>query len=126
MITKKHWILSLLLVCSPLVLSMRASNMERRIELELLLREFRQYRRCTLRGLSEIIPIAGLVKSENEKFLSLTEGDLQTQVELALRTAGIKVATGSSPVLAVQVQVTRPREEIPLFISSLWNGWISP
>lgn len=76
----------------------------------------------TLSGLRTVCPIVRLNFDGGNRVGSLTENDLQTQVELALRTAGIRVATqteaendieiGFLSILVYGMQV----EDLPLYV----------
>ncbi len=85
---KTLWILAVLVVSCVALLSVRllAISFEEKSQLE-------DYGISTLKGLKAIKPVVIIMAPDKKANLaSLTESDLQTQVELALRKTGVKVS----------------------------------
>jgi len=102
--TKKCWILTILFACSVVVLSGRLSGISHHEE-----EQIKDFGISTLSGLKELTPLVILSTGEDEanKLPSLTQNELQTQVEMALRIAGIRITERQPPLLSIYVALMR-------------------
>jgi len=99
---KKYWILGAIVICFGVFWEVSVSGISRNEKEQL-----EKFGVSTLHGLKTIYPVALIVVLGGDKVVvdqigSLTRTEIETQVELALRKAGIKVYYGD---IAVQLFV---------------------
>ena len=138
--TKKYWIWLAVLSVVFVFLSVRVLGISYSIE------KVEEHTLDRLKGLTKVGPLAALYLGEEEKHqVRLTDKDLQAQVELALRRAGIKLMEDKNDrssayrggVLTVDINVKRVKD-LPLYsftvstdlcelveISTFGRGWRS-
>ncbi len=85
--TKKYWVMVAVVICCAVVCSVRVLGISYGEQSQL-----DRYRVSTLQGLTAVRPVVLLMTpGKKGKLGSVTESNLQTRVELALRKSGIKI-----------------------------------
>ena len=119
--TKKYWLAASSVVCCAAFLSVIVSGISPSEK-----RQLENFGISTLRGLRAVMPQIMLVKDKEDKPGLLTKEQLQTQVELALRKAGIKIVSSlrglDDGLFIVLVKVAKAGGKTPFYAMHVQCG----